>query len=160
MSLTKKQIHLLSILKDVAKEQLENTALTDEELSAIGASLSGLIGELAACQILNLQWCPSTGYDARDGGVRYQIKTRRRSVPEEVKKGRVGQFRSSEFDFGILVILDYDFEVKEIHRLPRDEIETLQDKESGNRGAHVAAFRKMAGSPIYVRLGVLAKIGR
>ncbi len=149
MSLTQKQSNLLSSLRNAAKEQLENTALTDEELSALGASLSGLIGELSACMALDLQWCPSKGYDARKGGVRFQIKTRRRSVPEEIKKGRVGRFRSNDFDFAILVILDYDFEVKGVYKLPRDEVESLQSKERGNRGVHVAAFQKAAGEPIY-----------
>jgi hypothetical protein len=86
MSLTQNQIHLLSSLKNVAKEQLENNILTDEELSAIGASLSGLIGELAACQVLNLQWCPSTGYvqekEASD------TKSRREDDPPQKKSGK------------------------------------------------------------------------
>jgi len=150
MALTKTQFNLLTDLRLAAREQLKNQSLTGKELSTIGRSFSGLIGELSACEALGLQWCPSDGYDARGGEIRYQIKTRRRSVPQKaIKKGRTGKFGGDEYDFALLVELDYEFETKGIYKLPRDEVTRLQNKEGAGKGIHVAAFKKAAGDPIY-----------
>ena len=145
MILTERQEHLLDSLRLAAREQLENPDLKSEELTSLGNSFTPLIGELSACKSLGIRWCPCAGYDARDGETRYQIKTRRRSDPQkEIKRGRVGKFRNNDYDFGLLVILDYQFETKGIYRLRRDEVIRLQDKEGGS-GIHVSTFMKAAG---------------
>ena len=66
MTLTDEQYKLLKNLKKVAIELEEN-----------GKSLTWLIGELSVCQILDLKWEPTEGYDALSNeGEKFQIKTR------------------------------------------------------------------------------------
>ena len=59
MALTQAQERLLQAAREAARE------------------LTALIGELAACQKMDLTWEPSDGYDAKRGKRRFQIKTRK-----------------------------------------------------------------------------------
>lgn len=138
MSLTTNQEQLLYYLKQVALEIGES-----------GRSLTSLIGELSACTVLNLIWQPREGYDAlTTSDERIQIKTRKSWSTQQVNpRGRLGRFGKKgryEFDEGIFVELDNNFEVSHIYLLPRQKIQELETKESTGRGLHISTFTSQA----------------
>ena len=142
MALTKAQKRLLDAAREVGREPGQGGKY-------LGRELSSLIGELAACEELDLRWEPSTGYDACSGKDRVQIKTRKsESTPEVNPKGRIGRVGHSKpysFDVAVYVELDDKFNVSGIWRMPVDEVEALEEqKDKGNRGLHVSTFRSRA----------------
>jgi hypothetical protein len=79
------------------------------------------VGEVLVCHRfgLRLMLNPRTeGYDALDSdGKRVQIKTRRgesKGLPSDF--GRIGQFSRHPFDYALLVILDQDYNLREVYR--------------------------------------------
>jgi len=136
MALSNNQKRLLRYLKRVALE-----------LGAEGKTLTSLIGELSACELLGLRWEPSVGYDAlRPKGKRFQIKTRKSWSTEEINpKGRVGRFGNKgryDFDQGIFVELGKSFEVTQIWQASREAIIELEAKKTAGRGLHVHEMRQ------------------
>ena len=136
MALKNNQKRLLRYLKRVALE-----------LGYEGRTLTSLIGELSACELLGLRWKPSVGYDALGSeGKRFQIKTRKSWSTEKVNsKGRVGRFGNKgryDFDQGTLVELGKGFEVTQIWQASREEIMDLEAKIKKGRGLHVAEMRR------------------
>ena len=159
MTLDKDPKHLLSLLKKVAKKRVEQERQFRE--------FTGLIGELAICGLPGYTWKPDEGYDAIDKeDKKIQIKARRLQTSESLKQGRIGRFGSAkqikdergncnedkyEFEIGILVLLDKEFEIAEIWDLHWDEIQARESKEkesyrkSGKEtetlpGLHLGAF--------------------
>ncbi len=133
MSLTSSQKRLLKSLKIVAKDLGEN-----------GRSLTGLIGELSVCDILDMKWLPETGYDCIDNkNNNVEIKTRRGSKGSEVdKRGRLGKFGKRgnyRFAYGLYVELNPKFEVVNIYKLSKRTIKILEQKEN-DRGLHISTF--------------------
>ena len=141
MALTQAQKRLLEVAREAATELGERGKYRGRELSS-------LIGELAACQELDLLWEPSDGYDAKCGQTRVQIKTRKSwSTPEVNRKGRLGRFGRKKgylFDVGIYVELDDDFNVSGIWRIKRGQIKALEEMEKDERGLHVGTVVKEA----------------
>ena len=137
--LTKPQRNFLTSAKEVAIQMGKN-----------GRALTGVIGELSACEKLGLKWEPTDGYDAVDGsGKKYQIKTRKNwtvankeknwwKYPKADPASRMGRFegrRNYDFDAGIYVELDDDWEVWGIWECEKS---VLKELEKGNsRGLHV-----------------------
>ena len=128
--LTKPQRNFLTSAKEVAIQMGRN-----------GRALTGVIGELSACEKLGLKWEPTDGYDAVDGsGKKYQIKTRKNwwKYNKADPAGRMGRFkgrRNYDFDAGIYVELDDDWEVWGIWECEKS---VLKELEKGNsRGLHV-----------------------
>ena len=114
-----------------------------------GRELSSVIGELSACEELDLRWEPSVGFDARSGDARVQIKTRKSwSTPGVNPSGRMGRFERKGrylFDVAVYIELDNEFNVSGIWRIPKDGVEALEDdKEKGRRGLHVGVFKSNA----------------
>jgi hypothetical protein len=143
MSLTKNQKILAEAARAVA-----------QELGDQGKSLSGLIGELAACRCLDLEWGPGDGYDAVSrAGRRVQVKTRKSWSTQEVNPlgtlGRFGRKAGYNFDDGVLVELDSAFEAIQIWQVSKEQIETLEQKRLG-KGLHVGTFKRHA-QRVYVR---------
>jgi len=135
IALTVAQLQLNDIAKKVA-----------QELGEYGKTLSGLIGELSACQILNLKWQPADGYDAiSSDGQKVQVKTRKSWSTKTVNPlGRLGKFGRKAgylFQRGLLVELNENFDVSEIWEMSKDKIAELEHKERG-RGLHVHTYRK------------------
>ena len=89
-----------------------------------GQALTGLIGELSTCQLLNLKWASSDGYDATDRkGQHVQIKSRRDSKGGTVDgKGKTGRFTNFNFDYALYTELDTDFEVTAIYKLKKKQV--------------------------------------
>lgn len=134
MALTANQKQLLRKLRTVARQ-----------LGEQGKCLTSLIGELSACDILNMRWQPSTGYDCVDGdGKKVEIKTRRDSKGGRVNPaGRMGRFGKRDkyrFNYGLFVELEPTFKVRAIYRLGRVAIERLEQKEKLGRGLHIHGF--------------------
>ena len=115
-----------------------------------GRALTGVIGELSACENLGLTWEPTDGYDAVDGsGKKYQIKTRKNWTVANKEKnwwkdhkadpaGRMGRFEGRgnyDFDAGIYVELDDDWEVWGIWECEKSILKKLE--KGNNRGLHV-----------------------
>ena len=100
---------------------------------------TGIIGELAACERFKYSWTPSTGYDATDkDGNRIQIKTRKVWSSPNPTQGRISKFGRKtkykveyEFEIGILVLLDDEFEIAEVWQLNSDEIRKRESREDG-----------------------------
>ena len=87
MALTKAQELLLQAAREAATE------LDTNELGSRGRELTALIGELTACQRMDLVWEPSNGHDACSGDDRVQIKTRKSwTTPKVNPSGRLGRF--------------------------------------------------------------------
>ena len=142
------------LLTDYQKEFLasaKKVAIQMGEMGKNGGAPTGVIGELSACERLGLKWEPTDGYDAVDGSgtIRYQIKTRKNWTEANKKKkwwnchkvdpaGRMGRFEGRgnyDFDIGIYVELDDDFEVWGIWECEKLVLKKL---EKGNGlGLHV-----------------------
>jgi hypothetical protein len=142
------------LLTDYQKEFLasaKQVAIQMGEMGKNGGAPTGVIGELSACQKLGLKWKPTDGYDAVDGSgtIRYQIKTRKNWTEANKKKkwwnchkvdpdGRMGRLEGKgnyDFDIGIYVELDDDFEVWGIWECEKLVLKKL---EKGNDlGLHV-----------------------
>ncbi len=137
MALTQAQKRLLEAAREAAKE-------LGQSGKHRGRELSSLIGELAACEIKDLRWEPSDGYDASSGEGRVQIKTRKSwSTPEVNPKGRLGRFgrkKGYPFDVAMYVELDDEFNVAKILRMDVEKVRTLEKKEQNERGLHVRTF--------------------
>lgn len=86
-----------------------------------GRVLTGLIGELSTCHLLNLRWAPSNGYDAVDRkGKQVQIKTRRDSKGGKVDgRGTTGKFTNFNFDYALYAELDANFGVTAVFKLEK-----------------------------------------
>ena len=139
MTLTNDEESLLDILRKTAKQRVK----AGEEFT----EFTGIIGELAACQRFGYRWTPSDGYDATDEDCnRIQIKTRKVWSSPNFKSGRIGKFgrkNKYEFEIGILVLLDKEFEIAEVWQLDKDEIRNRESREDGRLLAlHVSTFIK------------------
>jgi hypothetical protein len=152
MSLTDTQEQLLKYLKLAAVELSESD-------SVLISFFTSLIGELSACKLLNLSWEPSEGYDAvgpKPTNERYQIKTRRASGIKAVlgkhKPSSFGKRNKYDFDKGLYVELDREFEVREIRQLFKNEIISLEDKDVKQRRMHVRDIKKI-GTVVYPKGG-------
>lgn len=138
MALTGLQLRFLATLRKVAQELGENErCLTD------------LIGELAACENLDLTWKPSDGYDAiTNSGERVQIKSRKSWTTVNVNpSGRLGKFGRKagyKFDKGLYMELDKYFEISGVWEMNVGTIRRLEKKELGGRALHVGSFRSKA----------------
>ena len=140
MALTKLQERLLETAREAARE------LDSKELGSRGRELTALIGELTACQRMNLVWEPADGYDAKSGDRCFQIKTRKSWSTLEVNpRGRLGRFGRKKgylFDVGLYVALDNEFDVDGIWTMQVEELKSLEDAEAGKRALHVSTFLK------------------
>jgi hypothetical protein len=139
-------------LTPIQTEFLDKAKHVALQIGNKGKALSGLIGELSACQILDLKWQPDDGFDAVDlHGHKFQVKTRKSwSTPKVTPRGRIGRFGRKAgylFDEGVLVELNRDFDVDAILQLNSNTIEDLERNEGGT-GLHVSTFHKH-GTQIY-----------
>jgi hypothetical protein len=109
--------------------------------------LSGIIGELAACDGLRANWDPSDGFDAiAQNGLRVQIKTRRRRIDRD-KSPRMGRFKPTKsgayhFDVEWYVELDELFNLSGIWETSKEEILRLQ--EGSDKGLPVNKYKTNA----------------
>ena len=145
MALTKKQKRLLEAAKDAARELvLVAAGQPAKERKRMGRELTPVIGELSACEKLDLAWEPSDGYDATTGQLRVQVKTRKsESTPTVNPVGRMGRFGRKKgylFDIAIYVELDDGFEIKNIYQMNADQVKDLEESEPSERGLHVGKF--------------------
>lgn len=119
-------------------------ALTYEKLTGRKMGITGEVGEVLGCKMLNLLLAEdplTAGYDAIDEKTRsrYQIKTRR--VNHE--KGRIGTFSSHSFDYAVLVILNFDYSVDSIWKMEQRQLDLIL-KKSPKRNPHYRDFLKYA----------------
>jgi hypothetical protein len=87
------------------------------------------IGEYKAAKLLNLRRAEGNinkGFDAHDGKKRVQIKTRISSS----KAQRTGFFKNREFDYALLVLLSESYDLLQIYRAERKQIEKAFKKQS------------------------------
>tara|TARA_B100000686_G_scaffold250227_1_gene260356 strand:+ start:656 stop:1225 length:570 start_codon:yes stop_codon:yes gene_type:complete len=143
---------LLCELKKAAKKKVKGGKQFTE--------FTGLIGELAVCELEDYNWDPQEGYDAKDKkGKKIQIKARRLQTSNDLKGGRMGRFGSAKkkadcdkynFDRGILVVLknsgEKNFEIAAIwERDVKDIIALEEEAKNGQKsekllGLHVRKF--------------------
>ncbi len=135
MAVTELQAQLLDNLKKVA-----------QDLGKEGRCLTYLIGELSACQHLDLTWKPSDSYDAvTESGELIQIKSRKSWTTASVNpSGRLGKFGRKtgyKFDRGVYIELEQHFEMSGIWEMDVSEIEDLENELPGGKALHVGTFR-------------------
>lgn len=135
MALTQSQTKLLSAARKVAVE-----------LGGREKALTGLIGELSACE-KDLKWEPSDGYDARTlSDLTVQIKTSR--IPQRGEtmgwfgRKKRGQRRSYPFDIAMFVELDSKFNVAGIWHMSVHEVKILEDEETSTWGLRISRFQE------------------
>ena len=135
-------------MTEAQKRLLRGAREAARELGQMGKALTSVIGELSACEKLNLTWEPSDGYDAVSGEGRLQIKTRKSwSTPKVNPAGRLGRFGRKKgylFDVGLYVELDYEFNVVGMYKMEVKRLKALEDAVSGTSGLHVHTFIKNA----------------
>ena len=105
--------------------------------------ITRLLGVLYACTHLHLEEEDTEGYDARDAdGARVQIKSRAPEVGHHVNPvGTVGRFTNFKFDYALLVTMDGNYELDEIYRASREDLEPLQARvRNPARGVRVGDF--------------------
>lgn len=133
----------MTITKRAIEEALKALKFLARELpTKKGRVLTGLIGELSACQILELSWEPSDGHDATDSvGNRVQIKSRRDGSGGKIDpNGTVSGFTNFDFHYALYVELDANFEVDAIYKIEVKELISLIKRK--DNALTVAAFRK------------------
>jgi hypothetical protein len=134
MGLTSIQNRLLSTSKSAARE-----------LGVNGHSLTGLIGILTACDFLDLIWQPTTDYEAICSiGTRVRIRSRRlpttKRLIRDARMKSYGMRLGYEFDWGVFVELDRNFEVVNIWARPKYSIMDLEDAGEITRYVRVRQF--------------------
>lgn len=115
--------------------------------------ITGEVGEILACQKLNLKLVLNTineGFDAIDeDGKRVQIKCcRSETLDMSPDQARVGRFSNHPFDYAILVLLGRKYEVKEIWRSDYDNIIPLIEA-NARRNPNIGSFKK-AGKKVEI----------
>lgn len=109
--------------------------------------ITGEVGEILACRALGLRLALDPrciGYDALDGKLRVQIKTRRSESPGLPKDaGRVSKFSDHEFDYALLVILTHDYTLCEIWQADYSDCRPIIEK-AKRRNPSLAAFKRVA----------------
>ena len=107
-----------------------------------GRVLTGLIGELSTCHLLNLKWDPSNGYDAVGRNRKQiQIKTRRDSKGGKVNGvGTIGKFTNFNFGYALYTELDADFEITAVYKLEKKAVRQLVRPKRNDITVH--KFRK------------------
>jgi len=115
-----------------------------------GRALTGLIGELSVCNLLELRWDPSSGYDAIDQDEnRVQIKARRDSKGGAINSvGTVGKFTNFDFDYALYAELDTEFDVFSVYRIEKDVMPSLIKRKDNALTVH--DFRKH-GKVVFTR---------
>lgn len=124
---------------------------------ATGKALGGVSSEIAendAARLLDLELCKerTAGYDAVGRGTREgrRVQIKGRAIFDERKSGqRIGQLKlDQEWDSVVLVLMDQDYEPREIYEAERGAVlDALQDTNSkrSKRGAmSVARFKNIA----------------
>jgi hypothetical protein len=135
MTLTRAQRGILRYAKICAREMSGGT---------VGA-LSGIIGELTACDGRRADWRPNDGFDSiARSGRRIQIKTRRRRRDRD-KSPRMGVFKPTkngayQFCTGWYVELDENFNLVGIWQASKKTILKLQ--KNTNKGLSIGKFKK------------------
>lgn len=144
-----------------ALQQAKSAAKKYRQLTGKPLGITGEIAEFEAARILGLTLSQARqpGYDAEhhkgEQIAKVQIKGRR--IPKDAKPGqRVGSIRfDHEWDSVVLVILDEDFEVVEIHEADRDVIwKALKkpgSKARNERGALSVSKFKSIGNLLWSR---------
>jgi len=134
MALTEEQQRLLEASREAAGK-----------LGSRGKVLTGLIGELSACEDKLLEWEPSDGYDAIVGELQVQVKTARSPTLGETM-GWFGHKKKKGylFDIAVYVELDNDFNVAGIWHMGVDEVKTLEDTETSTWGLRIDRFKECA----------------
>lgn len=141
MALTRTQQTLLEAAKEAALE-----------LGERGKELTGLIGELSACEKADLKWEPSKDYDARasSSAQLVQIKTRRSLVAPYVRKaetmGWFGRGNKSKypFDIAMYVELDRNFSFVGIWEMSDAEVRRLEAVGTSTWGFRIGTFKDHA----------------
>jgi len=117
--------------------------------------ISGEIAEFDAATKLNLEICKEkeVGYDAIGKGEREgkRIQIKGRAIFDENKSGqRIGQLKiEHEWDSVVLVIMDEDYEAREIYEADRhvllDALEENKNSKRNKRGAmSIAKFKRIS----------------
>jgi hypothetical protein len=135
---------LLGLIRGAARAAVTYQAATGGERRL---GITGEVGEVLACHVLGLRLAVDPrckGFDAVDAnGKLVQIKTRRRETPGLPKDvGRIGTFSDHKFDYALLVILNYEYELHEIWRADYRTLAPVIAKER-KRNPHLATFKKL-----------------
>ena len=117
--------------------------------------LTGEMGELYACGVLDLKRAPDgqAGYDATDqSGKLVQIKSRapqKNGVIVPSPKGTIARFHTWEFDYALLVLLRFDYQLFEIWRCEPEKLQEAQKKvRNPRRGIPIRRFT-ILGEKLY-----------
>lgn len=147
-------------LYSVDKLIKEARHLAAEFRRTTGKPLPGVSGEIAehdAARLLNLEICKEKrgGYDAIGHGNREgkRVQIKGRVIFDEEKSGqRVGQLKlEQDWDSVVLVIMDEDYETREIFEADRDEILDAMD-EAGK------SARKKRGAMTVARFKIISRL--
>lgn len=109
--------------------------------------ISGEVGEILACQTLNLKLVLNTineGFDAIDeDGKMVQIKCcRSETLDISPDQARVGRFSNHPFDYAILVLLGRKYEAKEIWSAEYDNIIPIIEA-NVRRNPSIGSFKRV-----------------
>ena len=137
----------LEISEELEKcvESLISSALEFEELIQRPVGITGDVGEVKTCKLLKLKIAPhqTKGFDAIDeNDSRYQIKTRRKGE-EKKKKGKLPSIKNNEYDFAILTILKNNYDVDEIYKISKRELES-NIPANKKRQINISKFKKIS----------------
>ena len=142
----------------VDKLMTEARRIAAEYRKATGKPLGGVSGEIAeydAARLLDLEICRDKpgGYDALGRGTRdgQRVQIKGRAIFDERKSGhRIGQLKvEQEWDSVVLVLMDEDYQPREIYEATRDEILPALEEGAGSRRTRrgamsVARFKNVA----------------
>jgi hypothetical protein len=139
-------------LTPTQKLLLEESKLSACEMGDQGRSLTHLVGVLAVCDYLNLEWLSTDVHDAvSSSGERIRIKAiRMQGAHSKARSGRMNKFgrRSGyNFDMGVFVALDRNYDVVQVWVRNSKSIEGLESSSALDRPVRIRRFISGAYSP-------------
>ena len=127
---------ILAKIKDAIKVSLEFEAMTGKQLN-----ITSIVGEVLACHKRKLNLVVNDinkGFDAVDNNnLKFQIKTRRFKGNQTAMTGPwLDKNNKVTFDYGILVLLEEDYSLKEMLEVKASDIQKHFNRINSNRKSH------------------------
>jgi hypothetical protein len=140
---------LEALTPDQLIDQIATLAVQYRKRFGKSLGVTAEIGEYKAAKLLNLRRVEGNinkGFDAYDlGDNEVQIKSR---VTTSITQ-RTGIFSSHKFDYALLVLLSDNYDIKEIYRADRKQIEkAIKKQHYSKRSLPIGKFIAI-GKPVY-----------
>lgn len=123
---------VITVLNATIKSSLQFEALTGKQLN-----ITGIVGEVLVAKKYNLELVVNdinSGFDALDSeGKKVQIKTRRVNSKKSNLLSKMSISNEANYNYTLLIILDKEYNPKEIYRAEKEQISSHFDRINAKR---------------------------